>query len=132
MISNLNKKLSIYSGIFMKKQILLTLLMLSGLISIQHILGVEIYGNPYLNDKEDYEILKQAVFEKMGEEFAREFNDKHPMPSKESIEELALCFDHNPSFWFLSNPPQTTAQIGGKDINLRGTIADIIYDFLYE
>jgi hypothetical protein len=128
----------------MKKQVLFLLFIVSSLASAPnlpenaiylgngvYILGDAIYRAVQNNiDEQDYEILKQAVCEKMGAEFALKFNTKYPVPSKKSIEKLALCFDYNPSFWFWSNPPHTTASVGGQKIKIRGVIANILYDFL--
>ncbi len=169
----------------MKKQILLSLLLVTGFASVQNLLGTQIYefdqnnadqmnGYNFLKEMvlermgatfaldfnarhstpskeaveellfhfdqnpdfkiniEDYNILKEAVFNKMGQTFASSFESQYLMPTKKSVEELAHHFDHPPSFWFLSNPPQTTAVIGGKQVEIQGHIGDIIYDLLHE
>lgn len=78
--------------------------------------------------KDDYEKIKQAVFNKMGPQFAQEFNLKYPEPTAYAVIELAARFD-DMSKWQETYPPQATATIGSQEIKIDHDIAVMLHQY---
>src|SRR5579871_6864194 len=70
----------------------------------------------YVIRQNEWEMIKKAVFAKMGDEFKQQFNQKYPIPSDDGVRALADQFDENNKYttWLKTWPGQLPIMIGGK------------------
>lgn len=85
----------------------------------------------YVIRSNEWEMIKKAVFAKVGDEFKKEFNQKYPTPSDDGVRALADQFDENNKYttWLKTCPAQLPITIGGKGYRLfQGRMTDIIVE----
>jgi len=89
----------------------------------------------YVIRSNEWEMIKKAVFAKMGEDFKQQFNEQYPTPSDDGVRALADQFDkYDPygqknryNIWIKTFPGQLPIWIGGKCYYLfEGCMADIV------
>lgn len=83
------------------------------------------------NDAADYKALREAVFTKLGKEFASNFKVKYSKPSQAAVNELAAHIDSQ-SAWKETCPARGTVTIGSQKIELGGTIANMISRYCFQ
>jgi hypothetical protein len=86
---------------------------------------------------DQWEMVKEAVFDKMGDKFKQQFNKQYPTPSDDGVRALADQFDECDSCgkkikytnWLKTFPPQLPLMIGGKYYRLfEGRMTDVIVE----
>jgi hypothetical protein len=85
----------------------------------------------YVIRSNEWEMIKKAVFAKMGEDFKQQFNEQYPTPSDDGVRALADQFDENNKYttWLKTCPAQLPIVIGGKGYRIfEGRITDIIVE----
>ena len=77
-------------------------------------------------EEQDYQKVKEAVFAKVGPDFAQSFNEKYPNWCLEGLGKLTQHIDEIPSSMMKTNPPQMTVTIGAYRIHLHSCVVNII------
>jgi hypothetical protein len=88
----------------------------------------------YAIQKNEWEMIKEAVFAKMGDNFKQQFNKKYPMPSDDGVRALADQFDecdpygekYKYNIWIDTYPAKLPIWIDRKCYYVVRYMADII------
>lgn len=78
------------------------------------------------SEERDYLKIKEAVFIKMGPDFACSFNGRYPHFCEKGLKELRKYIDKIPSTMLKSNPPQITITVGTHNVHLHSHLVEML------